>query len=1106
MIEIPEKFDKYFPSSSVKLGAVVGIVLSQVDDPQTSQTDWIAGAQLNNPIATTLDGALSSGGTTIKAASTNDFTAASASNPAYIIITDGANREIVKYGDCDANNFKSVTRAQYGTTARSWNSGVSVYQLLFSHGVSPSYDLGPQPRNWFTHAATGGPPSDRVGHGWIYRPTDGCFYMTCGYASDGNYKNDLWKYNPSSHTWTQIVADGATGNPARRAYMACVYSPSYDQIWIFGGRDATTQYRNVYKYSFGSSAWTTNSNWDASGVRYKMQSCWYPVENKMIVSGGQLQNGSFEDYQTNCWIFSGSTWTTKKSMPVSLAKGDGCWMISERRFFVVGRSSGGDYKSMAYNPVANTWESGSIANPPTSKRDHPACCYDPISKKALVFGGEVSGTAQNDLWSFDYSANAWQQLASYAYDAGNDSYSRHGIEWDATYKHAVAWGGWNDGTPTWHAHDAPIFFRHYHADVDFRTQAIDIGAAPDGDGDWNIEDVYDFMNASNGVSYTAEYSDNGTSWTSMGAVSDGEGIASRHRYYRVAASFSCDGIIAPSVQKINTVFDNMIEMAFADRPLGDRYPLVKSVGNISNAIDPVKCTAQIGSVTFEILDTEKIASRLFAACFLTGKTITLKIGPIAPDVEVSEFVKAFTGIIESWEYDGDVILIRARDFLGKLEKDVPEENSNGSVTALIYSTTGIASNPVEILLDILRNRLNVPDRYLDLASFDEVKSDSTLTGWNFIRTISDPTDAYELCLEICRLIGAILIPREDGRIALKKLSNTASPVAAWNAMRENFQRPNFDSNANSSRNFISTWWHWLGTGEEWNDFEGAQIAVDADSVANWGTNILRTKAKWLGDNVSPYNGSQLALAISQRVLGFAKEGLPIVSFEADISTLGVQVGDVARIQSTAIANQEIYLDWQFKYNPNRDLIFTPKSGRSSVPYLEPECAECVDMLWWVTRKRIDLNRGTIKWELTRCRKMPLEKDYTSQADFYKGSGENIDLESSSGTIKLAQSSPGVYYTTGSYELVIDLGQQPERAGAWSLETNAPWANPMMITYKGWASETGKFLGEEMPLGDVHNWDAITVKTRYYKIIATLHANSNNTATPLLYRIKASFPV
>jgi len=1103
MLEIPDKLMKNISGGTRDIAAIVGIVVSSLSDPQSSIADWESGRMLNPAISTELASPMSAYSDSAPVASTDGFTAASSACPAYLLLTDGGASEIVAYADSAPAGFNQLARAQYGTSSREWPAGTQVHQLTFSHGRPPDYDLEPQRRNWWTHTAvSGGPPSRRVGHAWIFRKTDGCFYMFGGHDGAGCL-NDLWKFDPSAREWTQLAPSGAPPSP--RAYACAVYAADRDQMWLTSGTGDDTFLKDTYKYDFATGSWSTSSGWDLGDIGRKAAMCCYDTETgEMLVAGG-LVSFENEHFVRETYSFNGYSWRQRTSVPdYPVAYGAGCYLPAEKRFFMVAATPGNNYVALAYDPRGDNWETGSIPNPPVPVRWYPGCCYDEVSGKVLVFGGETvtGGDGTRELLSFHYPGGTWAELAPFYFDGGADAYGRHGFAWDSVNACAVAWGGWSGNAPAWHVHDAPVYYRHYHRNVEYRTGVIDLGEPPERDGAWNLEDVTDFLSGSNSVSYSAEYSDDGEAWHDLGAISDGETIAQRSRYWRVTVNFTTDGDTPPRVQKADAVFDRALEFAMAPRPLYGRPPVVKSVSNLASAVDPVKCTARVGTLTVELLDSGKVVTETIGPSHLFGKILYVKLGALADDIRAEDFVTVFTGSVEDWRYDGRVLALRAGDLLGKLEKDIPEEDENGDIAPLQYNDGGVASHPVDILLDILRNRLDVPDRHLDLASFDDVKSDEAICDWAFDRTISDPTDAYDLCLDICRHIGAVLIPREDGRLALKMLKADEQPVTAWDEMTHNFRDAEFDSNCDSLRNYVSTWYHWDGSGDEWSDFGGAEVAVDAESVANHGTHIIRTKSKWLGDNVAPYNGDKLAADISSRILAMAGEGMPTVSLEADISTIGAQVGDVVRVRTAVVTRQDVYRDWQRRHNPTRDINRGAGRGRYSLPYLAPGCNECTDMLWWVTRKRVDINSGLIKWELMRARRKPLEKLYTEQADFHLGSGENVDLESMPGAILLALDS-GWYCESGWWEVVADMGQCPEREGEWSVQAYLP--SDCGACIYAWASETGAFSGEQMYLGGVLDGGKTAARARWYKIRVELSASSDLVWSPEIYSVGLSFP-
>lgn len=87
---------------------------------------------------------------------------------------------------------------------------------------------------------------------------------------------------------------------------------------------------------------------------------------------------------------------------------------------------------------------------------------------------------------------------------------------------------------------------------------------------------------------------------------------------------------------------------------------------------------------------------------------------------------------------------------------------------------------------------------------------------------------------------------------------------------------------------------------------------------------------------------------------------------------------------------------------------------------------------------------------------------------------------------------------------IDVGQTPPNDGTWTLSDTTP--DNSTVTYVAWASDTGAFGGEETSLGTIVDQDDITVKERYYRVKATLNANSARILTPTVHDIYTTFPL
>jgi N-acetylneuraminic acid mutarotase len=98
-----------------------------------------------------------------------------------------------------------------------------------------------------------------------------------------------------------------------------------------------------------------------------------------------------------------------------------------------------------------------------------------------------------------------------------------------------------------------------------------------------------------------------------------------------------------------------------------------------------------------------------------------------------------------------------------------------------------------------------------------------------------------------------------------------------------------------------------------------------------------------------------------------------------------------------------------------------------------------------------------------------------------------------------------YYSSGYIRTpTMNLGSTPTVDGLWKFQNLLP--SGTSITYEAWASDTGSFAGEETSLGTVVDGQAITVRKRYYRVKATLTANTAQDASPTLRSIMARFPV
>lgn len=989
-----DKFKKLFADISV----LFGLVIDTLSDAQSSQTDWNNGTQMGTPgtdfPATTSSSILTIVGATLNVVSTAEFSIGD-TNVAYLIITDGVDIEIMSYQTSNATQFLALTRGLYGTTIGSWANGSDVYQLVHTHGVTPSFDLGIQKKNYTQEAIVGSNPSSRAGAKMIYRPMDGNYYMFGGWTGAA-YLNDLWKFDPSTNTWTQLTP---AANPSIRAFHAMVYMEEADEIWVHGGTTSPTTNRlgDVWKYSFSAGNWITNGAWTATARHSHMAISWpgnEDIDPQMIISGGSVI--PFDNVTKQTRWFDGTTWIIMANSPQEWARGDAAYLLDSDCMFVVGIGQGGSMRGASYDPNLNSWTQSA---PSPAKRRYPTLVPDQDNAVALMFGGTLDQTNGTDtLYSYSKAADTWTQLANYAREVR----FQHVAAWDSANNEMLIWGGRVAAPSTFPAFPDPIRFRYFWQEATFRTQTIDLGEVPALDGIWILEDLKDLFRELTSTEYSFEWSDDDIAWTPVaGVIIDGDAITDLHQYYRATVIMTNDGLsFGPTVQKIDANFDEIEWVSFANKPVGDFAPVIRNISALSTQVDPLKATSKIGTMTVELLNSSRWAQRLITDLFPKNKTVFIKVGVYqGGEFDAADFTDIFKGRLDDWDFGDGIVTFKVKDFLAEFKKQVPQEDNLGVITPLQYNAGGIAAHPVDILKDLILNQLNIPDRDVDLDSFETVRTDPSLDAWAFNRIITSPEDAYKMVQEICRHIGAVIILRETGTLALKILDPAEDPFDEWDEKTQMFKKPRFLARSvDTIRNYISTWWGWDGDGDEIGDFGGVEVETDADSVANWGVNVLRTKSKWLGGNANPYFGATRAQEISQRMLDIGKNGTPAITFETCIGAIAANAGDVVRVQSSVIKSLVEYIRWQAKYNPQRDLVFVDETGRFSLPYLAFGVSECIDMKFFVTKKQVNFAKGTIKWELHRAREVPLGKAFTSQSDFEQGSGDFIDLVTTPGSI------------------------------------------------------------------------------------------------------------
>jgi N-acetylneuraminic acid mutarotase len=266
----------------------------------------------------------------------------------------------------------------------------------------------------FYGASTNGPGARNQCVQW---ELNGKLYLFGGFGQTANattaYLNDLWVYEPATNNWTWLKGYNGTTVPnstgsygtigvasstnlplGRDGAMAWTLN---NKLYLMGGSSGVLLYNDLWEYDLITNNWTwiRGSNTSSNAGNYGT----IGVESATNIPGARA-------YSSN-WVANGKFY---------LYGGYGT---------VSGSGFGRLMDLWSYNPTTNNWTfiKGSITlntagtygtmgvaatnNTPGGRNSGNSWVYN---NKLYLMGGEISGGAFNDLWSFDISTNNWTWL------------------------------------------------------------------------------------------------------------------------------------------------------------------------------------------------------------------------------------------------------------------------------------------------------------------------------------------------------------------------------------------------------------------------------------------------------------------------------------------------------------------------------------------------------------------------------------------------------------------------------------------------------------------------------------------------------------------------
>ena len=242
--------------------------------------------------------------------------------------------------DAAQRNWIDVTPAGLKPSPRTAHAMVSVTSpagsSLFLFGgyqtgiyTNDSWEWNGVTKTWRNVTPAGPSPSHRVNHAMAFDPDRGKVLLFGGQGTNNLRLNDMWEWDVTARTWTNITFSGP--RPTPRKYSGMVYDEATGKIVLFGGSDATIRFGDTWEWDPAKKSWADVTPAGAKpSPRSELTMIYNSTCMKSVLYGGYTAGSNDER-----WEWDGLMKT---------------WRLAPKGTNTPGRRS---QYGMAYNPVTN---------------------------------------------------------------------------------------------------------------------------------------------------------------------------------------------------------------------------------------------------------------------------------------------------------------------------------------------------------------------------------------------------------------------------------------------------------------------------------------------------------------------------------------------------------------------------------------------------------------------------------------------------------------------------------------------------------------------------------------------------------------------------------
>lgn len=216
-------------------------------------------------------------------------------------------------------------------------------------------------------------------------------YIIGGIDENGNYKNDVWEFDPVSLNWIQ--KNNFPGGQRAHAVAFVIGTKAY----VGTGSNGNTLFNDFYEYDPSSDTWKTINSLPANERKDAIA---FTADTMGYVGTGSTTSGTV---MNDIWKYdpASGNWTQKNNFPGAARTSAVGLGLRNKGYITTGTNGTANYKDFwEYTAATDSWLQ--LADYPGEARNE-AVAFVSGAKLCIVFGKNSAGTILNDCYYYKNS-------------------------------------------------------------------------------------------------------------------------------------------------------------------------------------------------------------------------------------------------------------------------------------------------------------------------------------------------------------------------------------------------------------------------------------------------------------------------------------------------------------------------------------------------------------------------------------------------------------------------------------------------------------------------------------------------------------------------------